>query len=178
MHAAVVSLQQAARRLHHSGNLDSSKYAWMMSQLRDVTAELDACERQAQERKSDPVNIAELLREALAKAGISIQPPDPVMVAGPARTLRELLSCLIEYALGARPDALDLDAEMTRKANDTIEMFTIKLVVQSPDIPDFLRRKLWETAGARRGEVSIVAEVDRCRINLDIPVERRLAANS
>ena len=178
MHAAVASLQQAARRLQHSGNLDPSKYAWMISQLRDVTAELDASERRAQEQKSDPVNIIELLRKALDKAGISMQLPDSVTVPGPARTLRDLLSCLIEYALGVRPNALDLRAETVGKADGGREMFTIQLVVQSPDIPDFLRRKLWEAAGARRGEVSIVAELDRCRIDLGIPVERRLSAQS
>ncbi len=178
MHAAVASLHQAARRLQHSGNLDPSTYAWVMSQLRDVTTELDASERRAQEQKSDPVNIVELLREAVAKAGISTPLPDPVMVPGPARTLRDLISCLIEYALGAHPDALDLRAETARNAYGAREKFMIKLVVQSPDIPDFLRRKLWEAAGARRGEVSIVAELDRCRIDLGIPIERRLAAQS
>jgi hypothetical protein len=67
MHPAVATLQQAARRLQHSGNMDASKYAWMMSQLRGVTAELDASERKARNQKTDPVDITELLREVLAK---------------------------------------------------------------------------------------------------------------
>jgi hypothetical protein len=175
VHAAFVSLQQAARRLHHSGSLEPSKYAWTISRLRDVTAELDASERRARERKTDPVNIAELLPEALATAGIAVQLPDTVMVAGPAHTLRDLLCCLIEYALGVRPNSIDLRAEASCEADNARETFTIELVIQSPDIPDFLRRKLWEAAGARRGEVSIVAELDCCRIGLSIPVERRLA---
>jgi len=178
MHAAVASLQQAARRLQHSGILDPSKYAWMMSQLRDVTTELDASERRARDQKADPVNIAELLREALTTAGIAMPLPDTVMVAGPARNLRDLLCCLIEYALGVRPNSIDLRAETRPSTDEAREAFTIELVIQSPDVPDFLRRKLWEAARARRGEVSIVSELDCCRIGLSIPVERRLAPHS
>jgi len=177
MHAAVVSLRQAARRLHHSGSLEPSKYAWTISQLRDVTAELHASERRARERKTDPVNIAELLRAALAKVGLAVQLPDTVMVAGPAHTLRDLLCCLIEYALGVRPNSIDLRAAASREADSAGETFTIELVIQSLDIPDFLRRKLWEAAGARRGKVSIVSELDCCRIGLSIPVERRFATH-
>ncbi len=40
MYAAVATLQMAARRLQLSGELDQSKYARMMSQLREVTDEL------------------------------------------------------------------------------------------------------------------------------------------
>ena len=177
MHPAVATLQQAARRLQHSGNMDPSKFSWMMSQLRGVTAELDASERKARNQKCDPVDITELLREVLAKAGIAVQLPDTIMVAGPDQSLRDLLTCLIEVALGARPNALDLHAEADRKFDNAREAFTIELAIQSPDVPDFLRRKLWEAARMRGGEVSIVAELDCCRIRFTLPIERRLAAH-
>ncbi len=176
MHAAVATLQQAARRLQHSGNLDPSKYTWMMSQLRGVTAELDASERRARDQKTDPVDITELLREVLAKAGIAMELPDNTIVAGPAQGLRDLLGCLIEVALGARPNSLDLRVETGGEKDKAQKTFTIELAIQSPDVPDFLRRKLWEAAQARGGEVSIVSEPDSCRIRFSLPTERRLAA--
>jgi hypothetical protein len=176
MHPAIATLQQAARRLQHSGNMDPSKYAWMMSQLRGVTAELDASERKARNQTSDPVDITELLHEVLAKAGVVMQLPNNTMVAGPAQSLRDLLSCLIEVALGARPNSLRLHARTGRKHEKDRETFTIELTIQSLDVPDFLRRKLWEAARTRGGEVSIVSESDCCRIGFSLPVERRLTA--
>jgi hypothetical protein len=177
MHPAVATLQQAARRLQHSGNMDASKYAWMMSQLRGVTAELDASERKARNQKTDPVDITELLHEVLAKAGIAMQLPDTIMVAGPDQSLSDLLACLIEVALGAQPNSLQLHVEAGRKCGKARETFTIELAIQSPDVPDFLRRKLWEAARVRCGEVSIVAELDCCWIRFSLPIERRLAAH-
>jgi hypothetical protein len=177
MHPAVATLQQAARRLQHSGNMDSSKYTWMMSQLRGVTAELDASERRARDQKTDPVNITELLHEVLAKAGVAMQLPNEIMVAGPTQSLRDLFGCLIEVALGAQPNSLDLRAAAGRRKDKARETFTIELAIQSPDVPDFLRRKLWEAARARGGEVSIVSELDCCRIGFSLPIERRLAAH-
>lgn len=177
MHPAVATLQQAARRLQHSGNMDPSKYALMMSQLRGVTAELDASERRARDQKTDPIDIAELLREVLGKAGIAMQLPDDVMVAGPDQSLRDLLGCLIEVALGVRPNSLDLRAGAGRREDKARETFTIELAIKSPDVPDFLRRKLWEAARARGGEVSIVSEPDCCRIGFSLPMERRLTAH-
>ncbi len=177
MHPAVATLQQAARRLQHSGNMDPSKYAWMMSQLRGVTAELDASERKARNQTTDPVDITELLREVLAKAGIAMQLPDTIMVAGPDQSLRDLLACLIEVALGAQSNSLQLHVEAGRKCGKAQETFRIELAIQSPDVPDFLRRKLWEAARTRCGEVSIVAELVCCQISLSLPIERRLAAH-
>ena len=127
MHPAVATLQKAARRLQHSGNIDPSKFAWMMSQLHGVTAELDASERKARNQKSDPVDITELLREVLAKAGIAMQLSDTTMVSGPDQSLRDLLTCLIEVALGARPNALDLHAKADRKCDNAREAFTIQV---------------------------------------------------
>jgi hypothetical protein len=177
MHPAVATLQQAARRLQHSGNLDPSKFALMMSQLRGLTAELDASERRARDQRTDPVNITELLREALEKAGIAVQLPGNVTVAGPAQSLRDLLGCLIEVALGAQPNSIDLRAQVARGSDEAHDTFTMELAIQSPDVPDFLRRRLWEVARARRGEVSIVSELNCCRIGFSLPVERRLAAH-
>jgi len=171
MNAAVASLQEAARRLQLSGELDPSKYAWMMSQLRGVTTELDASERSARRKSAAPANFTALLRDAAAPLATSL--PEDLMVEGPAQEIRDLLCCLIEYAGAASPGPIALRAEVGCKLGDDRDMLVLELAVQSPDVPDFIRRKLWDAARPRRGEISIVAEPDRCRIGLILPTERR-----
>jgi hypothetical protein len=180
MNAAVVTLQEAAGRLRREGELEPSTYAWMISQLRGVTVELDASERRARKKNVAPADFAELLRETAApllnsQGGnvIAVQLPDEVLIEGPAAEIRDLLSCLIEYAGNASPNPIDLWAGLGCKPDSGREMLMVELSVRSPDVPDFIRRKLWDTARPRHGELSIVSEPDRCRIGLMLPVERR-----
>ncbi len=187
MYAAVATLQMAARQLQLSGAADRSKYSRIMSQLREVTDELTALERRAGKQKADPVNITEMLRTAAAMAApapdrdrkrIAIQAAEDVIVEGPAHDLRDLICSMLEYAFTVGCDAVDLRVDTTRKCNELRDMCSIEMVIQSTDVPDFLRGKLWNTVRIRRGEVSIVSEAQRCRIGFTLPVERRLAATN
>jgi hypothetical protein len=186
MYAAVATLKLAAQKLQLSGELDPSKYARMMSQLRGVTDELTAFERRARtQKKANPVNFAELLSEVMATAsptnaasgnGMAAQLPDPVLVEGPVEDLRDLLSCLIEYALSVDQGPIKFGAEIRRDGDEVSDKCAAELVIRSPDVPDFLRRKLWDAVRVRRGEVSLISEPDCCRIGFTLPIERRHSA--
>jgi hypothetical protein len=187
MYAAVAALQTAARRLQLSAELDSSEYAPMITQLRKVRDQLATFERRAGNQQADRVDLGELLREVTGPAsaandqggsGIATQLSGDILVEGPVQDLRDLFCCLVEYALGVGPGPLNLKVEITRKPNEARETCVIGLIIQSSDVPDFLRRKLWEAARLRRGAVSVVSEPDCCRIGLMLPVERRVAAPS
>jgi hypothetical protein len=181
MDAAVKSLQMAARRLQLSGNLDQSEYARMMSRLREVTDELGASERRAVKQNAEPVNYTELLLDATAAAsqpniqrGIAMQLPGDITVEGPAQDLRDLICCLMEYALTVARDPIALHAEIKCDSNNVRAVCATELLIQSSDVPDFLRRKLWDTVGKRRGEYSVILEPECCRIRFTLPVERRM----
>ena len=148
MHPAVATLQQAARRLQHSGNMDPSKYTWMMSQLRGVTAELDASERRARESEDRSESTSpSCCAKCWQRPASPCSYPTTIMVAGPDQSLRDLLGCLIEVALGARPNSLDLRAAAGRRKDKARETFTIELAIQSPTFPIFSG----ENCGKRRG---------------------------
>ena len=181
MHAAVAALQMAARRLQFSTELDAHKYGQMVEQLREVRDQLAAFERRVENQKADPVNLSALLAEmagaaANEAAGNLARIPAGVMVAGPIEDLRDLFGCLIEFALGVAAGPLQVEVGLTSSAEPSRQKCIVELTVQSPDVPDFLRRKLWEAARARRGEVSVTAEPTHCRVGLTLPVERRLAS--
>jgi len=95
------------------------------------------------------------------------------MVQGPAHDLRDLLSSLVEYAsaVGAKP--LALHARIRHDVGASKAACTTELVVQSPDLPDFLRRKLWDAARVRGGEVSVISEPTLCRVEFTIPIDHR-----
>jgi len=180
MNTAVATLEKAAGRLRLSGELEPSKYARMMSQLRGVTVELDASERRARRKGAAPANFTELLHDAAASLpnwngnSMAAQLPDDVMIEGPAQEIRDLLSCLIEYAGGTSAGPVDLRAQLGYKSGSSREILTVELSIQSPDVPDFIRRKLWDAARPRHGEISIVSEPNRCRIGFILPPDRRL----
>ncbi len=103
-----------------------------------------------------------------------MQPPlGEIMVEGPARDLRDLLCCLLEYALSVGRNPIDLRVAIKGMSSAARKVCATELVVQSRDVPDFLRRKLWETIRARRGEVSVVIEPECCRLGFTLPIERR-----
>lgn len=180
MHAAVATLQKAAQQLQRSDQLDRSKYGRIITQLRQVTDELNGFERRAAKQKADPVNFTQMLRAALTMAsptpGEDGIVPEDVMVEGPANDLRDLVCGLAEYALTVGCDPVDLRTQIKCTRNAAQSMSTTELNFHCPDVPDFLQRKLWDAVRIRRGEVSVISEQKRCRIVFALPVERRLAA--
>jgi hypothetical protein len=185
MHAAVATLQKTARQLQLSGELEQSAYSRIMNQLREVTEQLSASERRRAKQKAGPVNFTALLRGALASApatadahadGLAAAVPRDIWVVGPAHDLRDLLCSLIEYARAVGCDPIELRADIQPNGSAGPVCAT-ELIIQSPDLPDFLRRKLWDAVRIRRGEVSVVSELARCRIGFTLPIERRIAAH-
>jgi len=185
MDAAVATLQMAARQLQLSGGLERCEYSRIMTRLREVTDELSAVERRTGKQKPDPVDFTVILRAALATAsplvdrhqsGFALSLPEGIMVEGPSHDLRDLLCSLFEYALSVGRDPIDLRVEVGCRHSKGREMCATELAVESSDLPDFLRRKLWDAIRMRRGEVSITAEPARCRIGFTLPIERRRAA--
>jgi hypothetical protein len=179
MHAAVSDLKMAAQRLRLSGELDVPNYTRMMTQLREFGEQLATFERRAGTQNVEPVNLTELIRKVAGPvttvhAGNEIATglSEPFIVEGPTEDLRDLLSCLVEFARGVGPDPIDLRLEL--QCDENRQKCLIGLVIRSSDVPDFLRRKLWDAARARRGEVSITTEPDRGRIAFVLPLERRL----
>jgi len=102
-----------------------------------------------------------------------VQVPEYVMVQGPAHDLRDLVCSLAEYALTVARDPVDLRAQVMYTSNQGRGVCATELVIQSPDVPDFLRRKLWDAVRIRHGEVSVVLEPERCRVKFTLPIERR-----
>ena len=186
MHSAVAALQKTARQLQLSGGLEPSKYSRIMSQLREVTNELSASERQMKNRKAAPVNYTVLLREAMPANSADADPSgsqraisaEDILVEGPAQDLRNAIGSLIEFASAAGRDGLDLRVELKRGSDQARDVCTTELAVRSPDVPDFLRRRLWDAVRLRRGEVSVVSEPNGSRVTFTLPVERRRAASS
>jgi len=181
MNAAIKTLRTGARQLRLAGELDPDKFAWAMTQLRTVANELAACERRASKEEVIPVDITALLSRVLGPPASGqrddrIAPPSAgnVMVRGPLHDLQDLLNGLIEYARSVYTGPMDLRTSVRRGGCKVGDMFTIELAVRSLEIPDFVRRKLWDAASIRGGEVSVVSEPDRCWIRLTLPTERRL----
>jgi hypothetical protein len=173
MDAAAATLLMAAQRLQHGGALDRANYGRIVSQLREVTDQLTALEKRSGNQEARPVNYTAMLRDT---AAMTSPLSEEIMVEGPAHDLHDLLCVLAEYALTAGHNPIDVRLEVNRKKNEAKEMCVTELVVHSSDIPDFLRRKLWEAVRIRRGEVSVIAEPERCRIEFKLPIERRRAA--
>jgi hypothetical protein len=84
----------------------------------------------------------------------------------------------MEYALTVARGPIDLHAEIKRESNNVRAVCATELLIQSSDVPDFLRRKLWDTIGKRRGEHSIILEPECCRVRFTLPIERRSAPAS
>jgi hypothetical protein len=181
MQTAVATLQRAARQLNISGGLDRSKCRRVIAQLREVTDELTAFERRGGKQKAEPVNFTQMLLDGLAAASpsagsdrnsVAVSGAEDTMVEGPANDLRDLLSSLFEYA-GRGP--VEMCAQVKPMSHGLGAGYATELTIQSPDIPDFLRRKLWDAVRVRRGEVCVSSEPERCRIKFTLPVERRSA---
>jgi len=180
MHAAAATLQTAAQRLI-SGVTERSDYTQIIAQLRAVANELAAQERRAAPGKADPVDLTAMLCDAAAKASsaagqsaITVVAAEEITVEGPATDLHELISSLVEFALGTTRAASEI--RIDKACIGSRAAGALELAVGTADLPDFLRRKLWEVAHRRRGQVSIVSEANRCRLTLTLPLERRSAA--
>ena len=183
MHAAIAALETAARQLELSGGLEHSQYSQIVAQLREVSDQLNALERRKAEEKAAPVNFTDLVRGALvaasdpagpAAAAAIVQVPEDVMVKGPAHDLRDIVGGLVEYAGTVARDPIELRMDIRYTGNQAAAVCSTELAIQSPDVPDFLRQKLWDVVSGRRGEVSIVSASECCRVVFTLPVERRL----
>ncbi len=181
MHAAIATLQKAARQFELSGAMDRSRYSRIMAQLRDVNNELNAVARRRGDQDTDGVDLPAMLREAVAAAGqgadgITVQLTDDAIVAGSAADLREPIGWLLDYAIAVGRGRATLRTQIKAVGNQARPMCATELTTSSSDIPDFLRRPLWDAVRARRGEVSIISEPDCCRVQFTLPVERRTPA--
>jgi len=183
MHPAVATLEMAARQLQLSGELERSEFGRIMLQLRSVADGLSTVERRIAKQKAASVNFAALLRSAIAPTDPACRqdddarlPKQEMTVEGPAHDLRDLLCSLVEYARAVGTEPLEWRAHIKQDIGATRAKCTTELVVQSPDLPDFLRRKLWDAARIRGGEVSVISEPTLCRIEFTIPIDRREAA--
>ena len=176
MHAAIATLQKAARQFELAGAMDRSRYTRVMAQLRDVNNELNAVARRDGDREAAAVDLTAMLREAVVAAGqgadaITVQLTEGAMVAGPANDLRELVCWLLDYAVGRGRATLRTQIKII--GNQSRPMCATELTIAASDVPDFLRRRLWDAVRARRGEVSIISEPDCCRVEFMLPIERR-----
>jgi hypothetical protein len=183
MHTAIATLQAATRRLHNPADLQDAEYSRIAAQLRQVADQLSVFERRAAPQKTGPINFTEILRSAEAAAtsttnktanGVIVQAPLDVMVDGPAHDLRDLICSLTEYALTVARDPVVVRAEVRYIDAQARAVCATELVIQSPEVPDFLRRKLWDAVRVRRGEVLVASEPEYCRVEFTLRVERRL----
>jgi hypothetical protein len=175
MYAAVATLEMNARRLQLGEKLDRSNYRRIVSQLREVTDELTALEKRGERQTPRSVNFAAMLRDTTAT---TLPLLEEIIVEGPAHDLRDLLCSLVAYARTVGRDPIDLRVEVKRKNSAAGEMCVTEFVVRSPDVPDFLQRKLWNAIRARHGEVSVVSEPERSRIGFRLPIAPRRAAQA
>ena len=177
MHPALATLETAARQLQLSGELERSEFGRVMRGLRSVADGLRAVERRAAKQKAASVDVVELLRAALAAAAAgSPRGGEEILVEGPANDLRHLFSSLLEYARAVGTDAVEARTHIKEDGDIAGPKWVLQLVVQSPDLPDFLRRKLWDAARLRGGEVSVISEPTLCRIEFTLPIDRRFTA--
>lgn len=181
MDAAIATLQMAARQLQISGSLEQSSFSRIMTQLRTVTDELAAFRGRAGHQQGDPIDFTAMLREAAVTAnqggsGFPVEVSDGLVVQGPADGLRDLLCCLLEYAVTVGGDRIELRAAIKQTGSQDRAMCATELLIPPTDVPDFLRRKLWDAVRVRRGEMRVASGPDRCRIEFTLPIERRLAA--
>lgn len=150
------------------------------SKQEDRTDRLAAIERRLTEQHSEPVDLSRLITAAARLAAdqrqgkMLLQLPEGVFVQGPADDVRELIVGLIEHAGTGGYDKVKFRAQVNYMIDCSRLSCTAEIVTPTPDVPDFLRRELWEVVGKRRGQVSITSETGGCRIEFTLPLERRL----
>jgi hypothetical protein len=177
MQAAIATLELAARSLQRAEELDRSKYSHVMAQLRQVMDKLAAAERRTGNSRAGPVDFTRMLRDAAAtppgqeRDDILEQIPENVFVEGPADDLRQLICSLVEYARAV--GRIDLHAQINHGNGKCGDTCTTELVIQPPgEVPDFLRRIMWDAARIRNGEVSTTSTREGYRIGMVLPIER------
>jgi hypothetical protein len=176
MHTAIATLQRVVQQRLLAGMLNRAKYVQVTSQLREIADELFP-ERRSNGEKSDPVNFADILHSVVGarqKSDVLLEAPEGVLVDGPEHDLRELIDNLTEFARNTRTEPVELRASVSYGNDQDHAKCVTELVIQAPDVPDFLRRKLWNVITVRRGQVSIECEAHRCRVEFSLPIERRI----
>jgi hypothetical protein len=185
MSTAVTNLEIALRQLQSRRTTDRPEYAPIVSGLLRITDQLTAIERRNSTVDTAPVNLTLLLREALTASAATIAEdkrlsnirlPREAWVPGPAKDLRDLVAALVEYALTVGCSEVALQSGDSLEHPGANDRCSIRLELQSSDIPEFLRQKLWHVVSRRHGEVSIVTEADRSLIGIALPLERRRMA--
>jgi hypothetical protein len=177
MQGAIATLELAARSLQRAEGLDRSKYGHVMAQLRQVMDKLAAAERRTGNSKAGPVDFTQMLRDAAATASdqeredILERIPESVFVEGPADDLRQLICSLVQYSRAVR--RVDLRAQINHGNGKCGATCTTELAIQPPgEVPDFLRRRMWDAARIRSGEVFVTSTREGYRIGMVLPIER------
>jgi hypothetical protein len=162
-------------------NPDNYEYKAILGQLRQITKRLALVERRESEENCAPVDFSRIVRDGCAKATLTpsadtliVQIPESVLVEGPGDDLVELIGCLIEYGYTGGPEPVRLSAQINYPENEVRPTCTTEMLLPTSEVPEFLRRKVWDTVRARRGEVTIAAAPRGSRISFTFPVERRL----
>jgi hypothetical protein len=183
MHTAIAKLQGATRRLYNPAGLEHLEYSRIAVQVRDVADDVSRFERRAKPDKINRINFTEILRSAEASApaathepqsGVIVQAPLDVMIDGPADDLRDLVCSLTEYALTVARNPVVLRAEVRYVGAQARAVCATELVIQSPEVPGLLRRKLRDVVRVRHGEVSVASNSEHCHVEFILPIERRL----
>jgi hypothetical protein len=175
MYTAIATLQRAVQQRLLAGVLNRVKYVQVTSQLREIADKLFPERRSNGE--ADPVNFADILRSVVGarqKSDVLLEAPEGVLVDGPEHDLRELVDNLTEFARSARTEPVELRASVSYGNDQDRGKCVTELVIEAPDVPDLLRRKLWNVISVRRGQVSIACEAHRCRVEFSLPIERRV----
>lgn len=179
MNAATATID--AHMLRTTGRLEKAEYRSVLQQLRYVTERLNVIERRLEKEERDPVELAKIIDDAVSRAvqplttsGPVVEVPQDILVQGPAKDLREMISALVDHACSSGARSVAIRAQVLYSADQARPMCATEIGVQSKDFPDFLRRRLWDTIHERRGELSVSSELSGYRITFTLPVERRL----
>jgi hypothetical protein len=181
MQTAIVILQTAARQRSLAGEIGRPTYGRLITQGREIAAEIDPSQNRQTAGGCDPVNYAEILRNAQASitareniAGQQVLVPDGVLVEGPAHDLREAIHHLLEFASSTGVAPTELGIYISYPSDQRRGKCVTEMVMYSPGLPDFLQQTLWNMVRRRHGEMSIISEAQCCRIKFSLPVERRI----
>lgn len=138
-------------------------------------------ERRVSGGKHPPVDFADIVRAGVAKTlrvpdpdKLVLEIPESVLVQGPADDLVELFASLLEYGHTVGPEPIRLRTQINYTFDELRPTCTTELLVGPSEVPDFLKRKIWNTVRARRGEATIAPAVFGHRISFTLPVDRRL----
>lgn len=160
--------------------VDDCEYTALIGQQRQFAHGLAIFERRGAREKYAPVGLERIVKDGAGKAlrtpdadKLVLQLPESVFVEGPADDLIELIACLVEYGHSG-PKPIRLSAQINYTGDEQRPTCTTELLLPSGEVPEFLRRKVFDTVRARQGEVTIAGTASGHRISFTLPVERRL----